>query len=90
MRVGHGGVQISFPEWNGFRECAWRRWAPIKKLNYFWPRKHWMKPVSKTKISHVAPRKTSVQLCQVRLMMMVLINVRNGSVSKFAVRQKCA
>jgi hypothetical protein len=45
-------------------------------------------PMSKT--GQVAPRKISMQLCQVRLVKMILFNVCNGSVVKFAVRQKCA
>ena len=44
----------------------------------------------KSKISDAALRKTSVQLCQVRLMTTVLINVYNDSAVKFAVWQKCA
>jgi hypothetical protein len=47
-----------------------------------------MKTVSKLKNSQIAPRKISVQLCQVRLMTMVSVNDYNGSAVKFAVQQK--
>ena len=43
-----------------------------------------------SKIGRIAPRKISVQLCQVRLVTMILFNVYNGSIVNFAVRQKCA
>jgi hypothetical protein len=43
-----------------------------------------------SKIGQVAPRKISVQLCQVRLVIKILFNVCNGSILKFGVRQKCA
>jgi len=49
-----------------------------------------MKTVLKLKNSQVNPRKISAQLCQVRLMSTISANDFNGSVVKFAVRQKSA
>lgn len=50
-----------------------------KILNYFSPCKHWMKSVSKLKISKVTPRKTRVVLCQVSAATVVLFNVCRAS-----------
>ena len=42
------------------------------------------------KISRAAPRKISVLLCQVSVVIAVLFNVSNETVTKFTVWQKCA
>jgi len=49
-----------------------------------------MKFMSNLEIGQMTPRKISAQLCQVRWMTMVSVNVCNGSAGKFAIRQKCA
>jgi len=72
------------------QESANRFWSLIKKFNYFSLGKHWVKPMPMSKTGNVAPRKTSVRLCQVRSLTMIWFNVYNGSIVDFAVRQNCA
>jgi hypothetical protein len=49
-----------------------------------------MKMVAELKTKQVAPRKISVLLRQASAATMVLLNVSNGSVDRFAAQQKCA
>lgn len=66
------------------------QWTQEKILNYLSPCKHWMKSVSKLKISLVSPRKINAVLCQVPAVTVVLFNVCKASATQFAVQQKCA